>query len=81
MDNVQLRNKIFFPKGSLEADTEPGTGQMNCGGSKVLSYHHHSSQIFSIIWWGEMAESRRNGDWEHAASTAASNLQVWGRQK
>lgn len=49
MDNVQLRNKIFFPKGSLEADSEPGTGQMNCGGSKLLSYHRHSSQIFSII--------------------------------
>lgn len=73
--HVQLRNEIFFPKGSLEAESKQSTGQMNCGGSKLLSYCCRSPPIFSIIRW----EPRRNGDCEQAASTAAFNLYMGGR--
>lgn len=69
---VQLRNETFLPTGSSKADTKQSTGQVNCGGSKLLSYYSHSPQIFSIKRW----ESRRNGDCEQAASTAAFNLHM-----
>lgn len=74
---VQLRNETFLPKGSAKADTKQSTGHVNCGGSKLLSYCSHSSQIFSITRW----ESRRNGDCGQAASTAAFNLHMGGRQE